>query len=77
MRTLRPQIHDQSQGFERPLRNTPRGPERHPRRPELTIQVRGVFAAMGGAALLGELVTRELLVAGALILSGIAMTLKR
>ena len=28
-------------------------------------------------ALLGELVTRELLVAGALILSGIAMTLKR
>lgn len=36
-----------------------------------------LVAAMGGAALLGELVTRELLVAGALILSGIAMTLKR
>jgi len=36
-----------------------------------------LVAAMGGAVLLGELVTRELLVAGALILSGIAMTLKR
>ena len=36
-----------------------------------------LVAAMGGAALLGELVTLELLVAGALILSGIAMTLKR
>jgi drug/metabolite transporter (DMT)-like permease len=36
-----------------------------------------LVAAMGGVALLGELVTRELLVAGALILSGIAMTLKR
>ena len=36
-----------------------------------------VAGCLDPAALLGELVTRELLVAGALILSGIAMTLKR
>ena len=44
---------------------------------ELTMDAEDLVAAMGGVALLGELVTRELLVAGALILSGIAMTLKR
>ena len=44
---------------------------------ELAAARDDLAAAMGGAALLGELVTRELLVAGALILSGIAMTLKR
>ncbi|MEC7534268.1 MAG: EamA family transporter, partial [Pseudomonadota bacterium] len=36
-----------------------------------------LVAALGGVALLGEAVTRELVVSGALIVAGIAMTLRR
>ncbi|MEX0342351.1 MAG: DMT family transporter, partial [Erythrobacter sp.] len=36
-----------------------------------------LVAALGGVALLGETVTRELVISGALIVAGIAMTLRR